>query len=62
MRYALAVLLLYPVGATPALANGQMKQSPLLGHKAGAACAPGHPRTQGGGSSYRMGGCLRSRQ
>lgn len=59
MRYALAFLVLLPFGVTPAFANGQMKQSPLLAHKAGAACAPGHRRTQGE-SSYRMAGCLRS--
>ena len=59
MRYALTVILLFPVCAMPAFANGQMKQSPLLGHKAGAACAPHHQSTQGE-SSYRMGGCPRS--
>ena len=59
MRCTLATLLLLTLGAAPALAEGQMKQSPLLAHKAGAACAHGHQRTQGE-SSYRMGGCVRS--
>ncbi len=59
MRLSLTTLLLLTLGAAPALADGQMKQSPLLAHKAGAACAHGHQRTQGE-SSYRMAGCVRS--
>lgn len=59
MRHAIVLLLVLPLIATPAFANGRMKQSPLLGHKAGAACAPGHRRMEGG-SGYRMAGCLRS--
>ncbi len=59
MRIVLIALLLLTLGAAPALAEGQMKQSPLLAHKAGAACAHGHQHTQGE-SSYRMAGCVRS--
>ena len=59
MRIVLIALLLLTLGAAPALAEGQMKQSPLLAHKAGAACAHGHQHTQGE-SSYRMAGCVHS--
>ena len=61
MRRALAALLLLATGIAPALAGAQMKQSPLLAHKAGAACAPGHRGPQrGAGYGYRLGGCLPS--
>jgi len=57
MRLALA--LLFAATAAPALANGAMKQSPTLMHKAGAACAGKHPGPQrGAGRRYRLGGCL----
>ena len=59
MRIALTALLLLAFGASPALAGGQMKQSPLLAHKAGAACKAGHRGPQrGAGYGYRLGGCL----
>ncbi len=59
MRIALASLFLLTLGAAQALAEGWMRQSPLLAHKAGAACKPGHRGAQrGAGYGYRMGRCL----
>ena len=59
MRLVLSLVLLAATSA-PTLA-GNMRQSPLLGHRAGAACAPGHHRTSSS-PTYRMGGCLRGQR
>ena len=59
MRCTLAFVLLFTASAAPASANGAMRQSPLLMHKAGAACAGKHRGPQrGAGYRYRLGGCL----
>lgn len=54
-RITLAALMI--IVAAPALAS-PMHQSPLLGHAAGAACVPGHPRGPAG-PGPRIAGCLR---
>ena len=56
MRLAVSAFVLLATASLPALA-GNMRQSPLLGHKAGEACAPGHRRSASG-PTYRMAGCL----
>ena len=48
MRCTLAFVLLFTASAMPASANGAMRQSPLLMHKAGAACAGKHRGPQRG--------------
>ncbi len=53
-----AVLLTIAAGCTPALANGAMKQSPLLLRRAGPSCRPGHlGSARGAGYFYRRGPC-----
>lgn len=57
MRLAIALAAL-TVWSAPALANGAMRQSPLLMHKAGSACAGKHRGPQrGAGYRCRLGGC-----
>lgn len=61
MRYILPAFVLFVAGATPALANGAMRQSPALMRKAGASCTPGHRGPQrGAGYRYQLGGCAPS--
>ncbi len=44
--------------STPAFADNQMKQSPLLMRRAGPSCQPGNLGSQpGAGYSYRLGPC-----
>ena len=59
MRYACAALLLTLAATdTAALANGAMKQSPLLMRRAGPSCRPGHlGAARGAGYFYRRGPC-----
>ena len=63
MRVVLISVAMFAIGSVPVLADGVMKQSPVLAHKAGAACEPGHRGPQrGAGYGYRLGGCLPSRR
>ena len=53
-----ALMLTVAASSTPALANGAMKQSPLLLRRAGPSCTPGHlGAVRGAGYFYRRGPC-----